>query len=108
LGWGTGNGWGAVVAWLLIPLALPFGDANRFAGDETEAMVLLAVESAAISTVLIFAAAGARVLYNRHRLSRAREAREASALQALDQQSVLESGLRDAGPVNPPTAAHRR
>jgi amino acid transporter len=68
LGWGTGSGWGAVAAWLLIPLALPFGQANQFTGGgETNAMVLLAVVSAAFSAVLILAAGGARVLYNRHR-----------------------------------------
>ena len=70
LGWGTGSGWGAVAAWLLIPLALPFGQANQFTGGgETNAMVLLAVVSAAISAVLILVAGGARVLYNRHRPS---------------------------------------
>jgi hypothetical protein len=68
LGWGTASGWGAVVAWLLIPLALPFGYANQFAGGgDPDLMALLAVMSAAISTVLILFAAGARVLYNRHR-----------------------------------------
>jgi hypothetical protein len=72
LGWGTGSGWGAVVPWLLIPLALPFGDANQVAGGGDAYLVaLLAAVSAAISTVLIMAAAGTRILYNRHR-SRAR------------------------------------
>ena len=70
LGWGTGSGWGAVAAWLLIPLALPFGQANQFTGGgETNAMVLLAVVSAAFSAVLILVAAGARVFYDRHRPS---------------------------------------
>ncbi len=68
LGWGTGSGWGAVVAWLLIPLALPFGQANQFdGGGETNAMVLLALVSAAISAVLILVAGGARVLFDRYR-----------------------------------------
>lgn len=86
LGWGTGSAWGAVVAWLLIPLALPFGDTNRFSGaDDTDAVALLAVVSAVLSTLLILVAAGARTLYNRHHPSgRTSEASEAGALQALD------------------------
>ena len=32
LGWGTRSAWGAVIAWALLPLALVFGDANRFTG----------------------------------------------------------------------------
>ena len=68
LGWGTGSGWGAVVPWLLIPFALPFGEANQFAGGgDTYSVALLAVVAAAIATVLILAAAGTRILYNRHR-----------------------------------------
>ena len=44
LGWGTGSGWGAVVAWLLVPIALPFGETNQFTGGgETDSVVLLAV-----------------------------------------------------------------
>ena len=80
LGWGTGSGWGVVLAWLLIPLALPFGDTNRFTGgDGTDAVVLLALAAAAVSTVLILAAAGARVLYNRHQAN-GRRASDAEAL----------------------------
>ena len=76
LGWGTGSGWGVVVAWFLIPLALPFGDSNRFTGGgDTDPVVLLAVVAAAVSTLLILAAGGARVLYNRHQANgRATEA----------------------------------
>jgi hypothetical protein len=68
LGWGTASGWGAVVAWFLIPLALPFGQANQPAGGGgTDAIVLLALVSAVVSTALILLAGGARVLYERHR-----------------------------------------
>lgn len=70
LGWGTGSGWGAVVAWFLVPLALPFGQANQSAGGgDTDAIVLLALASAVLSTALILLAGGARVLYDRHRSS---------------------------------------
>jgi hypothetical protein len=66
LGWGTASGWGAVAAWLVVPFALPFGDANQFSGNHgTDPVVLLAVISAAMSTLVIFAGGGARVLYNR-------------------------------------------
>jgi hypothetical protein len=75
LGWGTASGWGVVVALLMVPVALLFGDTNQFAGGgETDSVFLLAVVSAAISTALILAAAGARFLYNRLRAS-ARAAR---------------------------------
>jgi len=84
LGWGTGSGWGAVVAWLLVPLALPLGHANQFAGGgDPDLMALLAVVSAAISTVLILLAAGARVLYNRHRPRRAAMPESTERSQAL-------------------------
>jgi hypothetical protein len=66
LGWGTASGWGAVAAWLVVPLALPFGQANQFSGSHgTDPVVLLAAISAAMSTLVILAAGGARVLYNR-------------------------------------------
>ena len=66
LGWGTASGWGAVAAWLVVPLALPFGEANQFSGSHgTDPVVLLALISAAMSTLVIFAAGGARVLFNR-------------------------------------------
>jgi hypothetical protein len=75
LGWGTASGWGVVVALLMVPVALPFGETNQFAGgSETDSVFLLAVVSAAISTVLILASASARLLYNRLRAS-ARAAR---------------------------------
>jgi hypothetical protein len=81
LGWGTGSGWGVVLAWLLIPLALPFGDTNRFTGgDGTDAMALLALAAAVVSTVLILAAAGARILYNRRLANGRRAASDAQAL----------------------------
>ncbi|MEK6273180.1 MAG: hypothetical protein AABM42_11120 [Actinomycetota bacterium] len=133
LGWGTGSGWGVVVAWFLVPLALPFGDTNQFVGgDHTDPVALLAVVSTVISTVLILAAAGARVLYNRHRpAGRAREdypdararedypdararedypdarASEAGETQPQDPPSALEPGPMDAAPINSPPAAHR-
>ncbi len=137
LGWGTGSGWGVVVAWFLVPLALPFGDTNQFVGgDGTDPVALLAVVAAVISTALILGAAGARILYNRHRPdSRAREdyrhgrPREDSphgrvreehpddragnpgengALQAPDPPSAFEPDLGDAVPTSTPPAAHRR
>jgi hypothetical protein len=96
LGWGTASAWGAVVAWFLVPFALPFGEANQFSGGgDTASIVLLAVASAAISTVLITVAAGTRLLLNRHQ-PRARRA-EASA--------HLANEHPDAVPLGPP---HRR
>jgi hypothetical protein len=66
LGWGTASGWGVVVALLMVPVALPFGDTDQFTGGgETDSVVLLAVVAAAISTLLILASAGARILLNR-------------------------------------------
>jgi hypothetical protein len=66
LGWGTGSGWGAVVAWMLVPVALLFGDANRYTdGGVPDPVVVLAALSAAISTALVMLAAGARALYGR-------------------------------------------
>ena len=129
LGWGTGSGWGVVVAWFMVPLALPFGDTNQFVGgDSTDPVVLLAVVSTVISTVLILAAAGARVVYNPHRPDdRAREANpdgraseahpddragnpgeNGGALQAADPPSAIEPGLGDLAPINTPPAAHRK
>ncbi len=127
LGWGTGSGWGVVVAWLLVPLALPFGHTNQVVGgDHTDPVILLAVVSTVISTVLILVAAGARVLYNRHRSDRralegypgsragedypddrASEAGEAGAFQAPDPPSALEPD-RGNGAINSPPAARRR
>jgi hypothetical protein len=68
LGWGTRSAWGAVIAWMLVPVALVFGDANRFTdGGIPDSVVLLALEGAGISTALIMLAAGARtVLHRRH------------------------------------------
>jgi hypothetical protein len=126
LGWGTASGWGVVVAWFMVPLALPFGDTNQFVGgDHTDSVVLLAVVATAFSTLLILAAAGARVLYNRHRpkprpseaseidaqgspSAKASEAGENGATQAPDPADALEAGRRDAGPINSPPAAPRR
>jgi hypothetical protein len=126
LGWGTASGWGVVVAWFLVPLALPFGDTNQFVGgDHTDPVALLAVVSTGFSTVLILAAAGARVLYNRQRpklraseasevyaqrspSAEASEAGENGATQPPDPANALEPGRRDAGPINSPPAAPRR
>jgi len=126
MGWGTASGWGVVVAWFLVPLALPFGDTNQFVGgDHTDSVVLLAVVATVFSTLLILAAAGARVLYNRHRpILRASEASEVDvqrspsaeasdagengATQPPDPANALEAGRTDAGPINSPPAAPRR
>jgi hypothetical protein len=68
LGWGTGSGWAAVVAWVMVPLALPFGDTNKATGgDDTYPVALLFIFPAAHSTLLILLAAGARTLFDRHR-----------------------------------------
>jgi hypothetical protein len=84
VGWGTRSGWGAVVAWMMIPLALPFGYANTFnGGGDTDLMVLLAIVSAAVSTALILASAGARILYERrHASGRAGEVEGTERLRA--------------------------
>ncbi len=68
LGWGTRSAWGAVLAWMLVPVALVFGDANRFTGGGVpDPVVLLALEGAGISTAVIMLAAGVRTLiYRRH------------------------------------------
>jgi len=126
MGWGTASGWGVVVAWFLVPLALPFGDTNQFVGgDHTDSVVLLAVVATVFSTLLILAAAGARVLYNRHRpilraseasevdvqrspSAEASEAGENGATQPPDPANALEAGRTDAGPINSPPAAPRR
>ncbi|MEK6327906.1 MAG: hypothetical protein AABM66_10370 [Actinomycetota bacterium] len=117
LGWGTASGWGAVVAWLLVPVALPFGETNQFTGGGgTDLVVLFAAVSAAMSTVLIFAAARARVLYDRRRpRRRASQPATNGTLPSLDPTNAIDPGLRDAAPINAPTpaarqptAAHRR
>jgi hypothetical protein len=120
LGWGTASGWGVVVALLMVPVALPFGETNQFAGGgETDSVFLLAVVSAAISTVLILASAGARVFYNRLRLRRDfRQAAPARTLPPLNPPRAVDSGREEAPPINTPTAnpppasrptaAHRR
>jgi hypothetical protein len=80
VGWGTGSGWGAVVPWMLIPPALLLGHPDTFTGGgDTDPLVLLALVSAAISTALILAAAGARILYRRRHVdARTAEARAAA------------------------------
>jgi hypothetical protein len=115
LGWGTSSGWGVVVALLLVPVALPFGDTNQFAGGgETDSVALLAVVAAAMSAVLILAAAAARSFYNRLRLQRDfRQAGATRALTPMHQSSAVDPGLEEGAPINtqtaaPPTAAHRR
>jgi hypothetical protein len=91
VGWGTRSGWGAVVAWLLVPLALAFGDANRFTGGgDTDPMVVVAVASAGISTALILVAAGARILYGRLQGGR-REATGAERHEAPDAEAAPQS-----------------
>ena len=115
LGWGTASGWGVVVALLMVPVALPFGDTNQFAGGgETDSVFLLAVVSAAISTVLILASAGARILFNRMRLRREfRQGAPSRQLPPLQPPSAADPGMDDGAPINTPaayrpTAADRR
>lgn len=120
LGWGTSSGWGVVVALLMVPVALPFGDTNQFAGGgETDSLALLAVVAAAMSAVLILAAAAARSFYNRVRLQRLfRQASATRTVPPLHPPSTVDSGPEEAAPINtqtaagqtaaPPTAARRR
>ena len=97
------------MAWLLVPLALPFGDSQPVRGRRGDRSVtLLAVASAAMSTVLILAAAGARVLYNRRRRPCSpvtlrpdpRQPPGRSACSSLDPPSAIDPGLGDAAPIN--------
>ena len=115
LGWGTGSGWGVVVAFFLVPVALLFGETNQFAGGgETDSVALLAVVAAAMSAVLILAAAGARSFYNRLHLQRSfRQAAATRTLTPLRPPNAVDPGLEEAAPINSqtaagPTAAHRR
>ena len=77
LGWTTGAaGWRGLAIWLLlpwilIPLAIPFGDTNKFTGgDDTDPVTTLMIAPALFSMVLILVAAGARSLYERRRRGR--------------------------------------
>jgi hypothetical protein len=71
LGWGTRSAWGAVIAWMLVPAAIVFGDANRFTGGGIpDPVVVLALEGAGISTAVIMLAAGARTLLHRRHAGR--------------------------------------
>lgn len=72
LGWIAGDrGWGAVLPWLLVPwllllLALPFGDANKFTGgDDTDPLTLLVAFPVVLSMLLIPVAAAGRRGYER-------------------------------------------
>jgi hypothetical protein len=72
LGWiAGGGGWAAVVPWLLLPwllllVALPFGDANKFTGgDDTDPLTLLVIFPAVLSMLLIVIAAAGRRGYER-------------------------------------------
>jgi hypothetical protein len=85
LGWGTRSAWGAVIGWMLLPLALAFGDANRFTGGGTpDPVVLLALEAAGISTVVIMAAAGARTLLHRRHAGRPLRLRDRARYELAD------------------------
>ena len=79
------------MAWLLVPVALVFGDANRYTdGGAPDPVVVLAALSAAVSTVLILLAAGARLLYGR------RHGSGSAQPQPRDAKTVLEAQLRRA------------
>ncbi len=109
LGWGTASGWGVVVALLLVPVALPFGETNQFAGGgETDSVALLAVVAAAMSAMLILAAAGARILYNRVRLRRLfRQAAAIRTLPPLRPAQRRRPGPRGSGPDQYPDCGCR-
>ena len=102
LGWGTASGWGVVVALLMVPVALPFGETNQFAGGgETDSVALLALVAAAMSAMLILAAAGARIFYKRVRLRRLfRQAPAIRTAPPLRQPSAVDPGLDEAAPIN--------
>ena len=110
LGWGTASGWGVVVALLLVPVALPFGETNQFAGGgETDSVALLAVVAAAMSAVLILAAAGARSSTTACVCSVVSARRAATrTLPPLHPPSAVDPGLEEAAPINSPTAARAR
>jgi hypothetical protein len=118
LGWGTRSAWGAVLAWMLVPVALVFGDANRFTGGGApDPVVLLALEGALISTVVIMLAAGVRtVIHRRHvggRLT-VRKVRQPYEIPGRDGPSVTDlrrvderpRPARDRGAQKRPTRAH--
>jgi hypothetical protein len=72
LGWiAGGGGWAAVVPWVLLPwllllVALPFGDADKFTGgDDTDPMTALVVGPIVLSMLLILIAAAGRFGYER-------------------------------------------
>lgn len=76
LGWiAGGSGWGAALPWLLVPwllllLALPFGDANKVTGgDDLYPLTVLVAFPAVLSMLLILVAAAGRRGYERLRRS---------------------------------------
>jgi hypothetical protein len=72
LGWIAGGaGWATVVPWLLLPwvlllVALPYGDADKFTGgDDTHPVAVLAVFPAIFSMLLMLIAVAGRRAYER-------------------------------------------
>jgi hypothetical protein len=73
VGWVTGSaGWRGLrlwilLPWIVVPLALPFGDANKATGgDDLLPVALLAVFPAVIAMLFMLLGAGARGLHDRH------------------------------------------
>jgi hypothetical protein len=63
LGWSTGSGWAILVPLVLFPLALPFGEPNKFSGgDDLHALTSLAIFPALASMFVVALAVAARRL----------------------------------------------
>jgi hypothetical protein len=76
LGWASGARGGAelvasaLVPLVLVPLALPFGDTNKFTGgDDLRPVAVIAVAPIVVSILLVVVAGGTRKVYERRRSS---------------------------------------
>jgi hypothetical protein len=69
----TRNPLAALVAAVLIPMALPFGDTDKFTGgDDTDSLTLLAAIAAIGSAILILGTTALCRLYDRRQTNRER------------------------------------
>jgi hypothetical protein len=69
LGWTAREVWLALLPVVAVPIALPFGYADQWLGSDAPLVWLFAAFSGVIQVVLVLAALGARVLYERRQLS---------------------------------------